>query len=165
MLQQSAVAALLEKHVKILHNGTVNCKELSMRPNHLRQGLLQRLRRDRSAAAAAEMALLLPALLGMTFSVIQLGFAGVTYSAMMSSARTGAREMTFGMDDDDAEDAVRAQLPGWVRAHANITATEDLAGMARVQITVPAARASLIPFLPFPGNLSADITMPRVADR
>ena len=130
-----------------------------------RKSLFQRLRRDRSAAAAAEMALLLPALLGMTFSIIQLGFAGVTYSAMMSSARTGAREMTFGMDDDDAEDAVRAQLPAWVRAQANIDATEDVAGMARVQITVPAARASLIPFLPFPGNLAVDITMPRVADR
>ena len=111
------------------------------------------------------MALLLPALIGMTFSVIQLGFAGVTYSAMMSSARTGAREMTFGMNGSAARDAVRAQLPSWIRSEANIITTENTADMARVQITVPAARASLIPVIPFPGNLSVDITMPRVADR
>jgi hypothetical protein len=131
----------------------------------MRATILQRFRQDRKGAAAVEMALLLPALLGMTFTVIELGFAGVTYSAMMSSARTGAREMTFGMNSAAARTAVRGQLPGWVRAEATIVATENDSGMSRVQISVPAAEAALIPFIPFPGNLSVDITMPRVADR
>jgi hypothetical protein len=127
--------------------------------------IVRQLRQDRSAAAAVEMALLLPALLGMTFTVIELGFAGVTYSAMMSSARTGAREMTFGMNGSAAKNAVRSQLPGWVRAGASINTTENDGGMARVQISVPADEAALIPFIPFPGNLTVDITMPRVADQ
>lgn len=131
----------------------------------MRTSILLRIRKNRSGAAAVEMALLLPALLGMAFTIIELGFAGVTYSAMMSSARTGAREMTFGMNGTAARSAVRTQLPGWVRAGATINTTEDDDGMARVRISVPASQAALIPLIPFPGNLSVDITMPRVADR
>jgi hypothetical protein len=150
----------LEKQTELLHNYCVNCKDCVMRIS-----VFRRLRQDRAAAAAVEMALLLPALLGMTFAVIELGFAGVTYSAMMSSARTGAREMTFGMNGSAATAAVRTQLPVWVRAGASINTIENDSGMARVRISVPASQAALIPFIPFPGNLSVDITMPRVADK
>lgn len=127
--------------------------------------VMNRLRRDRSAAAAAEMALLLPVMIGMLFTVVELGFAGVAYNSMMSSARTGAREMTFGANAASAQSTVRSQLPGWVRSSATIVATENQAGMARVQITVPATQAALVGVIPFPGNLTVDITMPRVADR
>ncbi len=120
---------------------------------------------DRKASAATEMALLLPMLLGMMFAVVQLGFAAFTHSAMLSSARTGARQVAFGVAGAAAATAVRTQLPTWVRTQAVITVTENVNGMARVQISVPGAAASLIPFLPMPATLRTDITMPRVADR
>jgi hypothetical protein len=126
---------------------------------------LKKLARDRSAAAAMELALLLPALMAMMFSVIQLGFAGFTQSAMLSGARDGARQVAFGVAGTVAATSVRAQLPPWVRSGATIVVTENAGGMARVRITVPGAAASLMPLLPMPTSISADITMPRVADR
>jgi Flp pilus assembly protein TadG len=123
------------------------------------------LRNDRRAAAAAEMALLLPVLLGMMFGVVQLGFAGFTYSTMLNAARTGARQVTFGSVGPGAVTAVRNQLPPWIRSQATVTVTDNVGGMARVQVSAPGSAASLIPFLPIPMPITVDITMPRVADR
>lgn len=126
---------------------------------------LRQLRHDRSAAAAAELALLLPALLGMMFAVLQMGFAVFTQNSMLSSARDGARQVAFGMSGTAAASSVRAQLPSWVRSGANIVVTENVGGMARVQISVSGATASLMPLLPMPTAIVTEITMPRVADR
>ena len=126
---------------------------------------LKRFAPNRSGTSAVETALVMPAMVAMLFGVIQLGYAGFTYSAMLSGARTGARQMSFGMNGASAVSAVRAQMPAWVRAQANIVTTEDQDGMARVEISVPGDAASLIPFLPMPSSLDVDVTMPRVADR
>jgi Flp pilus assembly protein TadG len=124
-----------------------------------------RLRGRRDGAAAAEFAMMLPMLLAMMFGVVQLGFAGFTHSSMLTSARTGARQIAFGANQASALASVRAQLPGYIRSAATINVTENASGMARVQVSVPGAAASLIPFLPMPTTISAEITMPRVADR
>lgn len=135
--------------------------EMSRRSNFPLIGL----RGNRTGAAAAEMALLLPILTVMLFGVVQLGFAIYTYNAMQNSARTGARLVVFGSPRDAAVTAVRNQLPRWVASEATINITENTGGLARVQVAVPGASAALLRLVPMPAMLNADVTMPRVGDR
>jgi Flp pilus assembly protein TadG len=123
------------------------------------------LKQQRGGAAAVEMALLLPVMMLMLFGVVQLGFAIYTYNAMLNSARAGARLVVFGTSSADAETAVRNELPGWVRPDATITITENVGGLARVQVSVPGASAALLRLVPMPTTIDADVTMPRVGDR
>ncbi len=111
------------------------------------------------------MALLLPLLFLMLFGVVQLGFAIYTYNAMQNSARTGARLVVFGSASPAAVTAVRGQLPPWVASTATITVTENVGGLARVQVSVPGEAAALMRLVPMPATLDADVTMPRVGDR
>jgi Flp pilus assembly protein TadG len=136
---------------------------MSMMPSAVAH--LTRLRQQRSGAAAAEMALLLPLLFLMLFGVVQLGFAIYTFNAMQNSARTGARLVVFGSAPAAAVTAVRGQLPPWVANAAVITVTENVGGLARVRVSVPGASAALMRLVPMPTTLDADVTMPRVGDR
>jgi Flp pilus assembly protein TadG len=100
----------------------------------------------------------------LLFGTVQLGFAIYTYNAMLNSARMGARQVVFGTSPGDASAAVRAQLPGWVAAEADITITENSGGLARVVVQVPGASAALMRLVPMPATITADVTMPRVGD-
>ena len=120
---------------------------------------------DRSGAAAAEFALIIPLISVMLFAVLQLGFLIYTYSAMSTSARNGARLIAFGQSTAAAEAKVRETLPGWVATAANISTVENDAGVARITVSAPGSTAAILRLVPMPDQISATEAMPRVSDR
>jgi Flp pilus assembly protein TadG len=128
-----------------------------------RQLGLPRLARDRRGAAAAEFAVVAPAVALLLFGTVQYGLLWYSYTAMINSARNGARLVAFRLSTvPQVETAVRGMLPGWLASDATVTVQENDAGNARVTISVPGTKASLIGLAPVPATVSASITMPRV---
>jgi Flp pilus assembly pilin Flp len=122
------------------------------------------LRRDRAGAAAAEFALIVPLLLLILFGIIQMGLLIFTYGSMLNSARTGARQMAFGLtSEEQAVISSTALLPPWAAGAATITPTLDDAGLSRMAISVPGSTAAIIAFLPMPSTIDVNVAMPRAA--
>ncbi|MFN3591812.1 MAG: TadE/TadG family type IV pilus assembly protein [Thermaurantiacus sp.] len=140
------------------------------RPPRRRWRNMRGLPRNRCGGVAAEFAIILPVLLLLSFGIIQIGLLTYTYSSMHTSARNAARLMAFGATAEQAGIAARAQLPPWIAAGATITPTalevnEDGVDVARVTISAAGRTAAIIGYVPMPDSITADVTMPRVADR
>lgn len=118
--------------------------------------------RDRRGAAAAEFAIIAPVMALMLFGTVQYGVLWYSYTAMINSARNGARLVAFRLTSPTAVQAsVRAMLPGWIASAATVTVQENDAGNARVTISVAGTTASLVGLAPVPATITASITMPR----
>lgn len=118
---------------------------------------------DRRGSAAAEFAIVAPAVALLLFGTVQYGLLWYSYTAMINSARNGARLVAFRLTTPAAvQTQVRAMLPGWMASTATVTVLENDAGNARVTISVPGTTASLIGLAPVPATINASITMPRV---
>ena len=120
-------------------------------------------KRARSGAAAVEFAIVLPIFLMILFGIIQFGSVLFLHNNMVNAAREAARRMSVdaSFSQTEAETYARSYLAGWSLTF-NVTATPATVpnGDVSVQITVPAADATLVNFpLAWPGNLVAQATM------
>lgn len=124
---------------------------------------LDRCKRSKDGAAAAEFAIIFPVLLLIVAGALQFGVLMMTYNSMVNGARNAARSMSLG-DTSDAEvkAAVRQALPGWVPSAA-VTVTTQAVGTDRVQVdvSVPSANATVMRLLPMSDTLDVSIVMMR----
>lgn len=118
-------------------------------------------------AAAAEMALVLPILLLVTFGAIKYGWLFLKAQQITNAARYGARMASLpNVEDDKVEDSVVELLD-----KANITVNKDeieitpvdISGSpaVNVKITIPGARVDILDISLFPkvGDIGASVTM------
>jgi Flp pilus assembly protein TadG len=109
-------------------------------------------RRDRKGAAAAEFALVLPAMMGLLFGTFEYGIAFFSFSAMQSAARDVTRQVAVNtMLAGGAEAAIRARLPTWARDNATVTVLQSApanpaANVYTVRIAMPMSAATPIQF-------------------
>ena len=86
------------------------------------RSLLARLRASRSGAAAVEMALVTPVMLGLLMGTFEYGIAFFTYNTMQVAARDVGRQVAINtLLVGSAEGAIRARLPDWARSGATVT--------------------------------------------
>jgi Flp pilus assembly protein TadG len=84
--------------------------------------LIGRMRRDRSGAAAVEMALATPVMLGLLMGTFEYGIAFFTYNTMQVAARDVGRQVAINtLPVGSAEGAFRGRLPDWARTGATVT--------------------------------------------
>lgn len=86
--------------------------------------IMSRARACRRGAAAAEFAMVLPVLMGLTFGTFEYGIAFYTYNTMQAAARDVGRQVAINtLPPGSAQAAIRARLPAWARdgATANVT--------------------------------------------
>jgi Flp pilus assembly protein TadG len=117
---------------------------------------------DRTAAAAAELALVLPLLVLFVFGIVQYGTMFYAYNNMNNAAREAARALAVGAEDEEgAEDLADEHLVGWLdgatinAADASSTGTD----FVRVQISVSGSQAGMVPYAPAPSTLTARVLM------
>ena len=115
---------------------------------------------DARAAVAIELAILLPALLLVSFLILQCGFTLVTSNNLYDAARQAARRLATGtVNEAEATAAADALLADWptrwdiVGESAATTGTADV----RVRIGVAAAEAGVLGLTPVASELSADV--------
>ena len=122
--------------------------------------------RGDSGAAAVEFAIILPIFVAVLFGIIQFGSVLFLHNNMMNAARETARRMSVAeLDAAGAPAYANNYLAGWGLTFT-VNATEPGAGVPNgdvtVQITVPAANATLVNFpLTWPGTLTAQVIMRR----
>ncbi len=119
---------------------------------------------DSGGTAAAEFALMLPMLLLMIFGTMQISLLMYSYNVMVTSARDTARAMAVCTITDTTGANLQAQAsrPPWLSANDwQVQPTLPVGqGDVSLAITVSAAKAALINFLPVDfGNLSTVVTM------
>lgn len=117
---------------------------------------------DARGAVAIEFAIVLPALLLLTFMILQYGFVLVTYHNMYDAARQAARQLAAGTADEaEAVAAAEALLVSWPSSWNVVAQSAATTGSdnVRVRITVPGAEAGLFGFTPMPSQLAAEVVM------
>jgi Flp pilus assembly protein TadG len=134
-------------------------QRLSFRPKRsiietLRRGKT-RYRSENSGVSAVEFALIAAVLVTLMIGIVELTLVVYTYTQAGNATRDVARRIASGrLTTTGASEAVKAQLPQWVRDSASVTATQTTpATPATNQITVsvsfPAAKATPTTFLSF----------------
>jgi Flp pilus assembly protein TadG len=124
--------------------------------------IVRRLSQDRRGGPAAEFALLLPIMATIFVGIIQYGSLFYTYHAMSTAARTAVRAIAIGSQNaTTAAATARDALPPWVpKADYAVVIVDGAAGsQVSAQITAPAAKAAVIPYLPMPANIVAEVIM------
>ncbi len=80
----------------------------------------------RRGAAAAEFAMVLPVLMGLTFGTFEYGIAFYTFNTMQAAARDVGRQVAVNtLPVGNAQAEIRARLPGWAREGANVAVTQS----------------------------------------
>jgi Flp pilus assembly protein TadG len=134
-------------------------QRLFVRP---KRSIIEKLRRGRtrycsenSGVSAVEFALIAAVLVTLMIGIIELTLVIYTYTQAGNATRDVARRIASSrLTTTDASDAVKAQLPQWVRNSANVTATQTTpaipaANQITVSVSFPAARATPTTFLSF----------------
>ena len=132
--------------------------ELSLRVS----SALKRLVASRSAAAAAEFALLVPLLATILFGTFQIGLLMWSYNQMVSAARDTTRSMAVCSVTNTMTAASNTLplLPPWISA-ASWTITPVIgAPDVSTTISVDASQAMILNFVPIAlGPITASVTM------
>ncbi len=122
--------------------------------------------RGQRGAAAVEMALVLPILVGITFGIIQFGSILFLQNNMVSAAREASRKLAVGeVNVAEAEQAALDYLGNWsmnFTVEANVPDPNDPNDTdVSVEITVPLKEAALVDVLGLFGtsDLKAAVTM------
>jgi len=151
---------------------TVVLKVECQAPNRLgvspRARLLARIRNDRSGAAAAEFAIILPVFTAMLLGTIQYGTLMLTYNGMMDTARSSARDLAVGISTPaEVETKGKGKKLGWIKnGKWAVTAMDTSAtgtNEVRMEIRVPSKEATVLPFLPMPDELVVTVSMEKEA--
>jgi Flp pilus assembly protein TadG len=107
---------------------------------------------NRSGAAAAEFALIIPVLTSMIFGALEFSSIFFSYSALQSAARDVTRQVAINtIEVGAAEAAVRARVPGWMRDEVDVqivqSAPADItANVIQLTAEVPATSATPLKF-------------------
>ena len=112
-------------------------------------------------ASAAEFAIVLPLLLSILMGIMQMSMMMYSYNVMVSGARDTARAMAVCTITDlpAAIKQARYLQPPWI-SDDEWTVTPVIASDVSVTISVDAAKASILSYLPFDfGTLRAKVTM------
>lgn len=118
--------------------------------------------RARSGAAAVEFAIVLPLFLMLLFGIIQFGSVLFIHNNMVNAARETARRMAVdeSFDAAQAQSYAEAYLSDWNLTFSFTIVPPPGAPDVSVQISVPAAEATLVNFpIAWPGNLVAAASM------
>ena len=123
---------------------------------------LQDFAQDTSGAVLVEFAFVLAILLLLIFGAISWSYSMSVSDAMFDAARQGARELAVGTSNtSQAEASVQSVLSIWPTSFS-VTAEDSAAtGSDDVRVTVTTSNvfASLVPFVPLPEQLRAEVTM------
>ncbi len=143
-----------------LANGAVASSEAQTATSGFRKAgrLLGRLRRNRSGAAAVEMALVTPVMLGLLMGTFEYGIAFFTYNTMQVAARDVGRQVAINtMLVGNAEAAIRTRLPEWARTGATVTIQQSAPASPNTNvytfiITMPMSAATPVRFFSLANN-------------
>lgn len=110
------------------------------------------------------MALLLPLLTLIICGTMQYGVLFFTYNSMLNSARNGARTLAVGAGSEASVAlSVRASLPPWIKTTDWTVTPKDttttLTNQVVTEISIPAAKATVMPFAPMPDQLFVRVVM------
>jgi Flp pilus assembly protein TadG len=115
---------------------------------------------DRSGAAAAEFALLLPVLTLLLTGVMQYGVLYYSYNSMLNTARNGARSLAIGTaTPEQVVTTAKANLPKWVPAGEWVITPKVQGTRVTTQITVPSRYATIMRLAPMPDTLEVNVEM------
>lgn len=127
----------------------------------LRSKLL-RFRSGDDGAALVEFAIVLPVLLLMLFGIIGWGASLSMHNAMYDTARSCARGIAIGSVDIGSVDAASTcRVDGWTADFAVDGRIES--ANAVVTVATPNPLSRVLPFIPMPADLTADVVMPMEA--
>lgn len=104
--------------------------------------------RCRRAAVAVEAALIFPILFTLIFAALEISVVFTTFGAMQSAGRDITRQVSVNaMGPQAAAAEIRARLPGWARAAADVSVSQTTPGTPEtnqidITIAVPAVSAS-----------------------
>ena len=122
---------------------------------------------NRRGAAAMEFALVVPLFCTMMFGILQYGVLMFVYTAMQDTAREASRKLATGATTASvAASEARDALPHWIPAGSwTIVTTDAAAGATQVStsISIAAANATVVDFVPMPETLSANAIMRKEA--
>ncbi len=132
-----------------------------------RPGILDRLRRNRAGAVAAEFAMVSPVLLGLMFGTVEYGLILYSYSSMQTAARDVTRQVavnTLAIGGASAE--IKSRLPTWMRNDAVISVTQTTPANAATNVytttvTVSSSKATPLTFFTkaAPFSLQTEVEM------
>lgn len=106
----------------------------------------------RRGAVSVEAAIIFPVMIALVMGVTEFGLLIFTFSSMQTAAREVTRQMSVNFTTQAAaEAAVRARLPNWSAAAADVSVTQTApsnpeTNVIRVEVSMPASDATPVHF-------------------